>query len=209
MMMAEALGERLGERADAVSAREGAARGRAAMDGEASVVKQDVRERATTAKNQPCDAKMPVRKSDAMAKAATVDGYVPKAARKRIEEEREKEKTHRAASITWNEPEIEKIEEELSRERREASSGVDAAGGVFYFDTFGEGKKPEGDFVPSVGGRFSEGQLRTEPRAVVDETSRAMENSIIRAQQRRRPSRRASWNQKTSRRRREGCSRPS
>ena len=94
---------------------------------------------------------MPVRKSDAMAKAATVDGYVPKAARKRIEEEREKEKTHRAASITWNEPEIEKIEEELSREKREAS-GVDPAGGVFYFDTFGEGKKPEGDFVPSIGG---------------------------------------------------------
>ena len=177
MMMAEALGERLGERADAVSAREGAARGRAAMDGEASVVKQDVRERATTAK-KAFDAKMPVRKSDAMAKAATVDGYVPKAARKRIEEEREKEKTHRAASITWNEPEIEKIEEELSREKREAS-GVDPAGGVFYFDTFGEGKKPEGDFVPSIGGRFSEGQLRTEPRTVVDETSRAMENLLL------------------------------
>ena len=181
MMMAEALGERLGERASAASAREGAARGRAATDGEASVVKRDVRERATTAKKASADAiaKTPARKSDAMAKAATVDGYVPKAARKRIEEEREKEKTHRAASITWNEPEIEKIEEELSRERREASSGVDAAGGVFYFDTFGEGKKPEGDFVPSVGGRFSEGQLRTEPRAVVDETSRAMENLLL------------------------------
>ncbi len=50
---------------------------------------------------------------------------------------------------------------------------------MFYFDTFGEGKKPEGDFVPSIGGRFSEGQLRTEPRTVVDETSRAMENLLL------------------------------
>jgi hypothetical protein len=50
---------------------------------------------------------------------------------------------------------------------------------VFYFDTFGEGKKPDGDFVPSIGGRFSEGQLRTEPRMVVDETSRAMEKLLL------------------------------
>ena len=76
------------------------------------------------------------------------------------------------------------IEREKEEKKEAAASDPNVATGVFYFDTFGEGKKPDKEYVPSIGGRFAEGQLRTDPRPTVDDESvlKAMETLEIEEQ---------------------------
>jgi hypothetical protein len=173
---AEAMAIRLGESADAVSAARGAATKSAApRGGEADVLKEQVVERRRNVQRAAQQANpgsasgssAPLLESDRMARAMSVDGFLPREARKKVEAQREMEKKEArrdARSVTWNESEIQEIEAS-SAATKEEQAAADVATGVFYFDTYGEGKKPkEGEFIPSIGGRFAEGQLRTEPR---------------------------------------------
>ena len=183
---AEALAIRLGKSADAVSAARGAATKSAApRGGEADVLKEQVVERRRSVGRAVQQAKpgaasgssAPLLESDRMAQAMSVDGFLPREARKKVEAHRETEKKEaqqqqqqqqqrgaRSRAVTWNESEIQEIEASSAAEKEERAA-ADVATGVFYFDTYGEGKKPkEGEFIPSIGGRFAEGQLRTEPR---------------------------------------------
>jgi hypothetical protein len=181
---AEALAIRLGKSADAVSAARGAATKSAApRGGEADVLKEQVVERRRSVGSAAQQAKpgaasgssASLLESDRMARAMSVDGFLPREARKKVEAQRETEKKEtqqqqqqqrgaRSRAVTWNESEIQEIEAS-SAAKKEERAAADVATGVFYFDTYGEGKKPkEGEFIPSIGGRFAEGQLRTEPR---------------------------------------------
>jgi len=175
---AEALAIRLGKSADAVSAARGAATKSAApRGGEADVLKEQVVERrrsvgSAAQQSAASGSSAPLSlESDRMARALSVDGFLPREARKKVEAQRETEKKEaqqqrgaRSRAVTWNESEIQEIEAS-SAAKKEERAAADVATGVFYFDTYGEGKKPkEGEFIPSIGGRFAEGQLRTEPR---------------------------------------------
>ena len=181
---AEALAIRLGKSADAVSAARGAATKSAApRGGEADVLKEQVVERRRSVGSAAQQAKpgaasgssASLLESDRMARAMSVDGFLSREARKKVEAQRETEKKEtqqqqqqqrgaRSRAVTWNESEIQEIEAS-SAAKKEERAAADVATGVFYFDTYGEGKKPkEGEFIPSIGGRFAEGQLRTEPR---------------------------------------------
>lgn len=175
---AEALAIRLGTSADAVSAARGAATKSAApRGGEADVLKEQVVERrrsvgSAAQQGAGSGSSAPLLlESDRMARALSVDGFLPREARKKVEAQRETEKKEaqqqrgaRSRAVTWNESEIQEIEAS-SAAKKEERAAADVATGVFYFDTYGEGKKPkEGEFIPSIGGRFAEGQLRTEPR---------------------------------------------
>jgi len=173
---AEAMAIRLGESADAVSAARGAATKSAApRGGEADVLKEQVVERRRNVQRAAQQANpgsasgssAPLLESDRMARAMSVDGFLPREARKKVEAQREMEKKEArrdARSVTWNESEIQEIEASSAAKKEEQAAAA-VATGVFYFDTYGEGKKPkEGEFIPSIGGRFAEGQLRTEPR---------------------------------------------
>ena len=193
VLEAEACGRRLGARGRALSATEGAARWKGSGEEEKpTVVKAEVSERGASSGDavKPSSAADDSSKLAAMTSAATVDGYVPRAARKAIERERQREKGDADAkasvsTVSWNEGEIQEIEREME-ERKTKASAVDEPAGVFYFDTYGEGQKkpgePEEGFVPSIGGRFAEGQLRTEPRTVADDAAiaaRAMEKLVL------------------------------
>lgn len=178
LLSAEALAIRLGTSADAVSVARGAATKSAApRGGEADVLKERVVERrrsvgSAAQQGAASGSSAPLSlESDRMARALSVDGFLPREARKKVEAQRETEKKEaqqqrgaRSRAVTWNESEIQEIEAS-SAAKKEERVAADVATGVFYFDTYGEGKKPkEGEFIPSIGGRFAEGQLRTEPR---------------------------------------------
>lgn len=188
---AEAFGRRLAQ-GRALSAEEGAARAGVGYLDEAKVMKSTVKEREVTRSTRETFV-APKTRSEAMASAAAVDGYVPRTARKAIEEEKNREKKiaktqaqknlstiDRSTSVTWNETEIQAIEQEAAERK---TTSVDEPAGVFYFDTYAEGHKNAGEkgFVPSIGGRFSEGQLRTEPRTAADEATKAMEKLLLEA----------------------------
>ena len=122
------------------------------------VIKADVVERVVSASSSSAASmsmKKPLSKEQAMAQAMAVDGYVPRAER-RNKTDAVASSSSAAKKVTWN-------EEEIGQSSSTNDDDKDKSG-VFYFDTYGEGKKPSKDFVPSIGGRFSEGQLRTEPR---------------------------------------------
>ena len=122
------------------------------------IIKADVVERVvSTSTPVPSTTNKPMSKEQAMAQAMAVDGYVPRADRRRGDEAVATTSSSSAKKVTWN-------EEEIAQGASNKKSDDKGTGGVFYFDTYGEGKKPSKDFVPSIGGRFSEGQLRTEPR---------------------------------------------
>ena len=189
VLAAEALAKRLGKNGRAMSAKEGAAAKPSARLAR-SAVKDEVLERevveikerrttTTSAEEKPPAA--PLSAADARLAASAVDGYVPRAARRDAEE---KKKTTKTTKITWNEEELANIEREKEEKKEAAASDPNVATGVFYFDTFGEGKKPDKEYVPSIGGRFAEGQLRTDPRPTVDDESvlKAMETLEIEEQ---------------------------
>lgn len=193
LLEAEACGRRLGARGRALSATEGAARRtRGGVEEKPTVVKSEVSERSVSSGDtaKPSSGANHSSKSAAMTSAAMVDGYVPRAARKAIEREQEREKGDEKAkvstsAVTWNEDEIQEIEREME-ERKASANAVDKPAGVFYFDTYGEGQKKPGEsedsFVPSIGGRFAEGQLRTEPRTVAEDAeiaAKAMEKLVL------------------------------
>jgi len=196
VLAAEALAKRLGKNGRAMSAKEGAATKPAAARLARSAVKDEVLERevveikertttTTTTTTMSAEVKppgAPLSAADARLAASAVDGYVPRAARR--DAEKEKKKTAATTKITWNEEELANIEREKEEKKEAAAADPNVATGVFYFDTFGEGKKPDKEYVPSIGGRFAEGQLRTDPRPVVDEESvlKAMETLGIEAE---------------------------
>ena len=191
VLAAEALAKRLGKNGRAMSAKEGAATKPAAARLARRAVKDEVLERevveikerttTTSADDKPQGA--PMSAVDARLAASAVEGYVPRAARRDAENEKKKKKTATTTKITWNEEELANIERENEEKKEAAAADPNVATGVFYFDTFGEGKKPDKEYVPSIGGRFAEGQLRTDPRPVVDEESvlKAMETLEIEA----------------------------
>jgi len=196
VLAAEALAKRLGKNGRAMSAKEGAATKPAAARLARSAVKDEVLERevveikertttTTTTTTMSAEVKppgAPLSAADARLAASAVDGYVPRAARR--DAEKEKKKTAATTKITWNEEELANIEREKEEKKEAAAADPNVATGVFYFDTFGEGKKPDKEYVPSIGGRFAEGQLRTDPRPVVDEESvlKALETLGIEAE---------------------------
>jgi hypothetical protein len=195
VLAAEALAKRLGKNGRAMSAKEGAATKPAAARLARSAVKDEVLERevveikerttTTTTTTMSAEGKppgAPLSAADARLAASAVDGYVPRAARR--DAEKEKKKTAATTKITWNEEELANIEREKEEKKEATAADPNVATGVFYFDTFGEGKKPDKEYVPSIGGRFAEGQLRTDPRPVVDEESvlKALETLGIEAE---------------------------
>jgi len=175
MLEAEDMSKRL-DRATTTSARL-AATTTAPQAREDDIIKAEVVERVVSAKSQevrirvgaPPRMAKAVSKDRAMEQARAVEGFVPRANKSAGSA------TSASKKVTWNEEDI------AASTTKSSGDGTDDAG-VFYFETYGEGQKPK-DFVPSIGGRFAEGQLRTEPRdqppIIIPDDIKDMEADLI------------------------------